>query len=54
MGIAAGHSFGEISALTCASSINFEDAVLLARQRGELMQSAVPDGVGAMAAILGA
>ena len=51
--IAAGHSFGEVSALTCAGAIGFEDAVLLARKRGELMQSAVPDGVGAMAAILG-
>jgi [acyl-carrier-protein] S-malonyltransferase len=52
-GILAGHSFGEISALTCASSINFEDAVMLSRMRGKLMQSAVADGVGAMAAILG-
>lgn len=51
--IMAGHSFGEISALTCASAINFEDAVMLARKRGELMQGAVADGVGAMAAILG-
>lgn len=51
--ILAGHSFGEISALTCASSFNFEDAVMLSRKRGELMQSAVADGVGAMAAILG-
>lgn len=51
--ILAGHSFGEISALTCASSINFEDAVMLSRKRGELMQGAVAEGVGAMAAILG-
>ena len=51
--IAAGHSFGEISALTCAQSITFADAVLLARKRGELMQQAVPEGTGAMAAILG-
>lgn len=51
--IMAGHSFGEISALTCANAITFEDAVVLARKRGELMQGAVADGVGAMAAILG-
>lgn len=49
----AGHSFGEISALTCAGAISFSDAVVLARKRGELMQNAVPAGTGAMAAILG-
>lgn len=51
--IMAGHSFGEVSALTCASVMSFEDAVALARARGELMQGAVASGVGGMAAILG-
>lgn len=50
--ILAGHSLGEISALTCAGAIPFEDAVCLARKRGELMQEAVPQGVGAMAAVM--
>ncbi len=49
----AGHSFGEISALTCAGAMSFQNAVVLARKRGELMQNAVPAGTGAMAAILG-
>jgi len=48
----AGHSLGEYSALVCAGSLKFEDALKLVRRRGELMQKAVPDGVGAMAAIL--
>ena len=51
--VVAGHSFGEVSALTCANSMVFKDACLLARKRGELMQNAVPVGTGAMAAILG-
>jgi len=51
--VMAGHSFGEISAFTCGQSIRFADACWLARQRGELMQSAVPAGSGAMAAVLG-
>lgn len=49
----AGHSLGEYSALVCAEVIDFADAVKLVAERGRLMQSAVPDGVGAMAAILG-
>lgn len=49
----AGHSLGEFSALVCAQVISFEAAVDLVRQRGAFMQSAVPVGVGAMAAIIG-
>jgi [acyl-carrier-protein] S-malonyltransferase len=49
----AGHSLGEFSALVCAGSIAFADAVRLVRARGQFMQSAVPVGEGAMAAILG-
>jgi len=49
----AGHSLGEYSALVAAESINFVDAVRLVRRRGELMQAAVPEGEGAMAAIIG-
>lgn len=49
----AGHSLGEYSALVAAGSLNFADGVKLVRKRAELMQSAVPQGVGAMAAILG-
>ena len=49
----AGHSLGEYSALTCAGALGFGDAVRLVRRRGELMQEAVPQGEGAMAAILG-
>lgn len=51
--ILAGHSLGEYSALVAAESLNFFDAVKLVRLRGELMQAAVPQGVGSMAAILG-
>jgi [acyl-carrier-protein] S-malonyltransferase len=50
---AAGHSLGEYSALVCAGTMNFADAVRTVRQRGAFMQQAVPVGVGAMAAILG-
>ncbi|MCF7530106.1 ACP S-malonyltransferase [Neisseria lisongii] len=49
----AGHSLGEYTALVAAEALDFADAVRLVRLRAELMQSAVPQGVGAMAAILG-
>ena len=51
--VAAGHSFGEYTALTCAGAITFEDAVMVAAKRGELMQEAVAAGQGAMAAVIG-
>jgi [acyl-carrier-protein] S-malonyltransferase len=50
---AAGHSLGEYSACVAAGALRFADAVRLVRRRGELMQEAVPAGVGAMAAIIG-
>jgi [acyl-carrier-protein] S-malonyltransferase len=50
---AAGHSLGEYSACVAAGVITFSDAVRLVRRRGELMQEAVPSGMGAMAAIVG-
>ena len=49
----AGHSLGEYSALTAAGVLTLTDAVKLVRTRAEAMQSAVPVGVGGMAAILG-
>ena len=49
----AGHSLGEWSALVCADAVAFDDAVTIVEARGRLMQSAVPVGEGAMAAILG-
>lgn len=51
--VVAGHSLGEYSALVAAGALQFADAVKLVRLRAELMQSAVPQGVGAMAAVLG-
>ncbi len=51
-GIVAGHSLGEYSALVAAGSLQFRDAVRLVRKRGQYMQQAVPQGLGAMAAIL--
>ncbi len=50
----AGHSLGEYSALVAANAISFKDAVQTVRKRGTYMQEAVPVGIGAMAAILGA
>jgi [acyl-carrier-protein] S-malonyltransferase len=52
-GVMAGHSLGEFTALVCAGAMEFVDAIILVEQRGRYMQSAVPAGVGAMAAILG-
>ena len=51
--LVAGHSLGEFSALVCAGALDFADTVKLVRERGRLMQAAVPEGGGAMAAILG-
>jgi len=51
--ILAGHSLGEYTALVASGAISFKDALPLVRYRAEVMQNAVPAGVGAMAAILG-
>ena len=51
--VMAGHSLGEYSALVCAGVIDFAKAVKLVELRGQLMQEAVPAGVGAMSAIIG-
>ncbi|MGB3551413.1 MAG: ACP S-malonyltransferase [Candidatus Binatus sp.] len=51
--IAAGHSLGEYSALVATGAIGFADAVRAVRERGRLMQEAVPAGQGAMAALIG-
>ncbi|GAA4492579.1 ACP S-malonyltransferase [Pseudaeromonas paramecii] len=51
--VLAGHSLGEYSALVCAGALAFADAVKLVELRGHAMQAAVPEGVGAMAAIIG-
>jgi [acyl-carrier-protein] S-malonyltransferase len=52
-GIVAGHSLGEYSALVAAGALTFADALPLVRFRAQSMQEAVPEGKGAMAAILG-
>jgi [acyl-carrier-protein] S-malonyltransferase len=49
----AGHSLGEYTALVCAGALDFGDAVQLVAKRGQYMQGAVPEGSGAMAAVLG-
>lgn len=49
----AGHSLGEYAALVCAEALSFRDALRIVRRRAELMQGAVPVGIGAMAAVLG-
>lgn len=49
----AGHSLGEYAALVAAESLDFVDAIKLVYKRGQLMQAAVPEGEGAMAAIIG-
>jgi len=52
--LVAGHSLGEYTALVAAGALAFRDAVPLVRFRAQAMQDAVPAGVGAMAAIMGA
>ena len=52
--VAAGHSLGEYSALVAAGVLDFADALRAVRLRGEAMQQAVPLGIGAMAALIGA
>ena len=49
----AGHSLGEYTALVCAGALSLADGIQLVRQRGRFMQEAVPQGQGAIAAILG-
>ena len=49
----AGHSLGEFTALVASNSLTFNDALKLVTKRAELMQNAVPEGEGAMAAIIG-
>lgn len=51
--VMAGHSLGEYTALVAAEAISFTDALPLVKFRAEAMQQAVPEGQGAMAAILG-
>ena len=49
----AGHSLGEYAALVGANVLDYQDAIKLVAERGRLMQNAVPEGEGAMAAIIG-
>lgn len=49
----AGHSLGEYSALVCAGALDFEQAIWLVEKRGRLMQAALPENTGAMAAVIG-
>lgn len=51
--VVAGHSLGEYSALVCAGVLTLSDGVKLVEKRGEFMQVSVPEGVGAMAAVIG-
>lgn len=51
--LVAGHSLGEYSALVAAGVLSFVDAVPLVRFRAQAMQEAVPEGAGAMAALMG-
>jgi len=51
--IIAGHSLGEYSALVCSGALSLADGVKLVEKRGEFMQASVPEGVGAMAAVIG-
>lgn len=51
--VMAGHSLGEYTALVCAGALEFNDGLRVVKKRSELMQSAVPVGTGAMAAIIG-
>ncbi len=52
-GMGAGHSLGEYAALVAADSMDFRETIRVVAERGRLMQEAVPEGSGAMAAILG-
>lgn len=52
-GAMAGHSLGEYAALVAAGAMRFTDAVAVVHRRGQLMQAAVSEGAGSMAAILG-
>ena len=49
----AGHSLGEYTALVCSGSLTLEKAAYLLHERGKAMQEAVPNGIGAMTAIIG-